>query len=190
MTIKEWTDWKAEYEKKIKIDKWILLFQQVDQNKIAWKKTYDSYLQSDVWKEIRNQAIPRAKGKCEKCGAVISDPDVHHKSYMHIGGKEKPEDLQVLCYPCHRKADVIREINTDERRKNNLYLARLYGFAKKKFGYDWQDYYEESEIEIKFILFLYKLYCSENELNFDGNLDPEIDYDFLDFWDEVLEGNQ
>jgi len=66
---------------------------------------YLAYLQSDVWKKKRAQALTRADGKCEQCGDA-QNLDVHHKTYIRVGGAELPRDLQVLCRSCHDTAHV------------------------------------------------------------------------------------
>jgi hypothetical protein len=81
---------------------------------------------------------------------------------------------EILCFPCHNKADQKRGRNTDQRRKNIPYLARLNGY-KNKYLENFLDL-DEKEIEVKFILFLYNQYCREKG--------P----DFIEFWNLVLDG--
>ncbi|NMC59986.1 MAG: HNH endonuclease [Candidatus Methanofastidiosa archaeon] len=189
MAINEWTEWKQKKEKESKITFWVSRFQQA-KTQLEWKKVYESYIRSEIWREIRNQAIIRANNECEKCGSHLEKLDVHHINYDNIVGKEKTEDLQVLCYPCHQKADRIRNIKTDERRKNSRYRVRFESFAIKKYGDDWNLDYDEETIEIEFITFLFKQYCKDNYFEYDPNLDPDSDIEFLEFWNDVLDGSQ
>lgn len=66
---------------------------------------YQVYLASPHWRDTRKAAIERARYRCEECAAHIDYVylEVHHLHY-HTVGNERPEDLQVLCKPCHRIA--------------------------------------------------------------------------------------
>lgn len=60
---------------------------------------YDEYLLTRWWIERRHRRIARARYRCEHCGSsglLV----VHHKHYQCLG-KERDEDLVVLCRPCH-----------------------------------------------------------------------------------------
>ena len=187
MASNEWTEWKRKKERELKIVDWSSRFRQA-KNQLEWKKVYEAYLKSDIWIEIRNQAISRANNKCEWCGLNPIKLDVHHITYNHIGGRENPEELQVLCYPCHQKADHIRNIKTDDRRKSSRYRARLEGYASRNYGDDWDLNFDEEKIEIEFITFLYKQDCLDNEFEYDPNFDSDTNMDFLEFWNDVLDG--
>lgn len=65
----------------------------------ADRARYRDYLASDQWQERRQTALARAKFKCQLCSAKLS-LNVHHRTYKRIG-REKPEDLIVLCRRCH-----------------------------------------------------------------------------------------
>jgi hypothetical protein len=62
---------------------------------------YESYLHSDDWKKVRKSALRRAKNRCQLCNKT-DGLDVHHRTYENLG-KEKPEDVTVLCRECHEK---------------------------------------------------------------------------------------
>ena len=66
------------------------------------RSVYDWYINNSVlWQSVREWALQRAEYKCEKCG--VSFPlQVHHKTYCRLG-KERPEDLIVLCEECHEE---------------------------------------------------------------------------------------
>lgn len=67
---------------------------------MALKKiNYRQYLSSPEWEDIR-QRLFNARGKqCEECGSKRRI-EVHHLTYDNIG-KERLEDLQILCRKCH-----------------------------------------------------------------------------------------
>ena len=185
----EWLK-KKLWEQEVK--KWTLRFKQAEGNKQEWHKTYQDYLKSDVWAEKRKQILSRANGRCESCGVIVvtdSLLDIHHFTYDRVGGRETMDDLKALCYSCHKKADRKRDDQTDERRKSNHYQNRLRGFAVRKYGDEWSYYHDDQEVEIEFITFLYKKHCEEYGFDFNPRFDPETDWDFLEFWDTVLDGD-
>ncbi len=187
-------EWLKQKLLEQEVKKWTSKFNQAEGNTEAWQKVYQAYLKSDVWAEKRKQVLSRANGKCEgnKCGViVVSDSllEVHHLTYDRVGGNEKMSDLKALCYSCHQKADRQRDDETVERKKTNYYLRRLRGFAVKRHGEEWLYDHDLQEAEIEFITFLYKDYCEKYDLDFNPHFDPETDWDFLEFWDMVLDGD-
>ncbi|MER2528719.1 MAG: HNH endonuclease signature motif containing protein [Candidatus Competibacter denitrificans] len=66
---------------------------------------YHDYLDSDDWKERRQQALDRAQGRCVQCG--VKATEVHHLTYARIGC-EHPADLIALCYTCHQRVHGVR----------------------------------------------------------------------------------
>jgi hypothetical protein len=86
---------------------------------LSQRPAYESYLRTRRWREFRALALERALGTCERCG--ISEQthrllvlDVHHKTYKRLG-REAPEDVEVLCRPCHQVAD--RERRSSRKRR-------------------------------------------------------------------------
>ena len=69
------------------------------------RRQYNDYLSSDQWRFTRKKALSRSEHKCEYCGST-ERLQVHHLSYKHIG-RERPEDLIVLCGSCHTKIHEI-----------------------------------------------------------------------------------
>lgn len=65
----------------------------------ARQQEHAVYLASWEWFWIRKHALHRANYQCERCGG-FGNLDVHHLTYEHWKA-ELPEDLQVLCTPCH-----------------------------------------------------------------------------------------
>jgi len=64
-------------------------------------KDYNSYIQSPAWRAKRAEKIILQGGSCEHCGTT-GNLHVHHLSYVRLG-REKMEDLQVLCKRCHSR---------------------------------------------------------------------------------------
>jgi len=68
---------------------------------------YEGYLMSPAWQRKRSAKLAESNYACEVCGYGLSDIetaplDVHHKTYDRFG-HEEPDDLEVLCRPCHEE---------------------------------------------------------------------------------------
>jgi hypothetical protein len=68
---------------------------------------YENYLTSAAWRRLRYAALRRARWRCERCGAHVTNLDVHHRTYKRLG-HERLDDLEVVCTTCHRYADAER----------------------------------------------------------------------------------
>lgn len=110
-------------------------------------KEYRDYLASLEWAMKRSQALLRVGGKCQRCGATSETHvlQVHHLNYDRLGG-ESPEDLLVVCVPCHDHEDMVRQQVASTQRWNR----RLDGWASKKYGEDWEDSGDADRIEEEF----------------------------------------
>jgi 5-methylcytosine-specific restriction endonuclease McrA len=60
------------------------------------------YMEQEEWQVRRVQALTRAGYKCQACSRRDTTLDVHHNSYENYGD-ERPQDLIVLCRPCHQR---------------------------------------------------------------------------------------
>src|SRR5438105_3787109 len=61
---------------------------------------YDTYIHSSDWREKRHIMLDWAANRCQQCG-YSEDLEVHHRTYDRLGNERVPEDLEVLCSPCH-----------------------------------------------------------------------------------------
>lgn len=63
---------------------------------------YKDYISSKEWKNKRNSRIKNYIDKCECCKKMFfnSQLSLHHHTYKRLG-KEKYEDLVVVCKICH-----------------------------------------------------------------------------------------
>jgi 5-methylcytosine-specific restriction endonuclease McrA len=68
---------------------------------VTHKQGYDEYLASDYWQGVRYLMLKAAGFKCQECGANDKPLHVHHLTYQRLG-RERDEDLVVLCESCHR----------------------------------------------------------------------------------------
>jgi 5-methylcytosine-specific restriction endonuclease McrA len=62
-------------------------------------RSYQEYLASPEWQGTRDDALHQAKHRCHICNSR-HQLEVHHRTYERIG-RERPDDLTVLCRPCH-----------------------------------------------------------------------------------------
>lgn len=66
---------------------------------------------------VRGVVLKRARGRCERCGASCSKPDLHHLLARSQGGKHEALNLVALCSGpngCHAK--VHAHLVSDWRR--------------------------------------------------------------------------
>lgn len=62
---------------------------------------YADYLKTYHWWQIREDALERAKRRCQACSNA-DGLEVHHNSYERRG-QEEANDVIVLCRECHRR---------------------------------------------------------------------------------------
>ena len=65
---------------------------------------YSEYLLTPEWQTKREQALERARHRCQLCNSA-EHLNVHHRTYERLGN-EDIEDLTVLCKACHEHFHV------------------------------------------------------------------------------------
>ena len=70
---------------------------------------YSEYLKSEHWQKLRVIALGRAKFCCQVCNAANCQLDVQHRTYERLG-RERLEDLTVLCRQCHERHHKFDEL--------------------------------------------------------------------------------
>lgn len=66
----------------------------------------DDYVQTNVWRELRNERLKIDHYRCQYCGTGIN-VQVHHKRYPEIWGTESvDDDLITLCDRCHAETHI------------------------------------------------------------------------------------
>ena len=73
------------------------------------KRSYEKYIQSKEWKNLRNKIIKRDGGKCFLCDKT-EKLEVHHLFYEKDLFKTKPYQCVTLCKKHHKK--LHKKINT------------------------------------------------------------------------------
>lgn len=69
--------------------------------------SYKAVVWSGHWKKLVKAQKALAGGSCERCGRERDQLEVHHLHYERAG-QELPEDVVVVCRPCHRTLDRLR----------------------------------------------------------------------------------
>ena len=75
--------------------------EDANKRKSRHSSEYDAYLQSAKWKVFRLNILSKRGARCEDCGDPRRRVTIHHLTYKRLG-RELPEDVKVLCNPCHR----------------------------------------------------------------------------------------
>ncbi len=95
---------------------------------------YKAYLQSDRWREVREQRLHIGRWKCAACEET-RDLEIHHLTYERIF-KEEMADLIPLCKRCHKLAEGLIKEGILTRTGNVLELAAT--TVRKISSYPWK----------------------------------------------------
>lgn len=60
---------------------------------------YENYLRHWLFRIVRQVAMRRSGGKCERCGEVATE--VHHNAYPTWGAFDTPGNIIAVCHACH-----------------------------------------------------------------------------------------
>ena len=90
-----------------------------------WGGDYNKYLQSKEWQQLKQKLIDKRGRTCQCCGKDLTNQtvDVHHLTYKNIF-REKEEDLQLVCRPCHTV------LHPEKKRRGASKKARVYSTEK------------------------------------------------------------
>lgn len=112
---------------------------------------YEDYLLSSRWRQVRRQALARAQWRCQNPAcpddavrwltqaeiaelAVPYSLEVHHLTYERLG-RERPDDLLVLCERCHSvehgREPVLKGSGLGPRHMSREQLIAAYRLAAK-----------------------------------------------------------
>ena len=64
-------------------------------------------LDPESYERLRQQILRRDGWRCQICG-VMSNLEVHHKSFRGQGGDDRDENLITLCCRCHASVHGAR----------------------------------------------------------------------------------
>lgn len=83
---------------------------------------YDSYINSEVWREKARRIRERDGYRCRICGAMDVPLEVHHITYARLY-EERDEDLLAVCPECHRKITESWHSIRDGIKARNAYFS-------------------------------------------------------------------
>jgi 5-methylcytosine-specific restriction endonuclease McrA len=112
---------------------------------VSHSDEYERRLRSRDWAQIRRDRIIDARWHCERCGDLSYDLELHHRDYDTLGD-ETPEDVELLCKVCHRRADAERRRRVEAAR----WAARVDGWASKVYGEEWELTHGYEEVDEAF----------------------------------------
>jgi hypothetical protein len=99
-------------------------------------KSYQHYLQSSLWRDIRQRAIDAAQKRCVRCGRNRGKGvtlQVHHRAYdlrTLVGGDLR--SLSVVCKGCHKLAEKPTRQQDPNDRLHNANETVLSKFVPQK----------------------------------------------------------
>ena len=85
-----------EQQKEIRKKEW-----EAKRKKFFGRKSYDEYIESSEWGEIRWKILKERGFICQCCGVLTKRVEIHHIHYNNFKN-ERPEDLLVLDTECHK----------------------------------------------------------------------------------------
>jgi hypothetical protein len=94
---------------------------QLTLNQVA----YRAYLRSPVWKSKRLEALEFYGCICARCGEWGND--VHHATYVRVGGQELMEDLEVLCRDCHKAHHAVEQ-HTGRKTRGAIHREAIFRY--------------------------------------------------------------
>lgn len=77
---------------------------QVDETARLERQPYRKAYQTREYQVHRQHAFERARGRCELCGTGpmrTGEWECDHRIPLRDGGSNLPENLRILCKPCH-----------------------------------------------------------------------------------------
>ena len=115
----------------------------------AWKelgfRSYDAYIKSRVWWNIRQLVLERDGRCCQVCGSPSKT--VHHIDYTQtiMLGQGDQHELITLCEPCHNFVEQNKRIS----EKKSL-LNKLFGQHSKNTLDEWQIWARQFNSDIQY----------------------------------------
>jgi 5-methylcytosine-specific restriction endonuclease McrA len=113
-------------------------------NGLLNRTVVDQYINSAQWRNISALMKRIAGNKCGHCGRNSSKLEVHHLTYERFG-RERMNDLVVLCESCHEIADKKRVSEREQRGRRKRDNAAYDTYMTKKYGEGFDSYYHGYE---------------------------------------------
>lgn len=80
---------------------------------------YQEYIQSDQWKEKREERLKLDGYQCVVC-RNSEGLSVHHLHYDSLGNEDVQHDLVTVCNKCHRYFDTIERYQRYKKRQRKV----------------------------------------------------------------------
>ena len=92
-----------------------------------WRKRYKRHIGSKQWRTTKQRLLLERGAQCQRCGR--GPPlTLHHKTYERFG-RERDDDLELVCEECHPVADLQRAANSQarvaQRRQRGMIGAQM-----------------------------------------------------------------
>lgn len=100
------------------------------------KEKYAAYLCSREWAEKREAVRSRASNRCERC-EVLPMAACHHLTYKRKY-KERLEDLQAICNPCHEFTHGKNDIDPCSMQAWLYYVHDCKRSGRRPIGLEWR----------------------------------------------------
>lgn len=118
--------------------------------KKAKRQSLRSYYKTKHWSKLRSEIAYGDDAHCQICGAhrwenykigkkkgqrkpkSVNHLHLHHKNYDRLG-KEKREDLMLLCDSCHKLGHMLEKM----KKRSDLY-EDMYNIFKKRSGWEYK----------------------------------------------------
>lgn len=85
---------------------------------------YDSYINSEAWRNKANRIRRRDGYRCRICGADSVPLEVHHLTYDRLY-QEPDDNLLTVCHKCHEKITESWHDMKDGVKARNVFLREL-----------------------------------------------------------------
>ena len=85
--------------------------------KMIKNNEYKNFINSEDWSSYKGQLIEERGLQCEKCfkSCKRHELHLHHKNYDQQFGKEKDNDMMLLCHECHAEMHQDLEFFDNEK---------------------------------------------------------------------------
>jgi 5-methylcytosine-specific restriction endonuclease McrA len=94
------------------------------------KLAYNKYILSNEWASFRRSIIKERGYRCEICGCDDKVIHAHHLTYERFM-RELPQDIQLLCVPCHRKVHDKKDKSVKGKKKQKEYPVKEIPLTKR-----------------------------------------------------------
>jgi len=96
---------------------------------MAHSPQYKLALVSDYWRALSASVFQQRGPYCQRCGKFSLGLELHHLTYDRVG-RERPQDVVIVCRVCHPDADRERQWAVETAAEESRFDA----WATARFG--------------------------------------------------------